>query len=134
MFWQEVFLERLIKKHNLLSTLSYLFSISEKEILICSNIANCEVKKDIKVVCETSFVEAEFPLKICIFIKDDKIIPQNDILFVGDMAKNLQCKIVISDDSIDPYSMILIDSEQNYRNIRLDIEIYDNCKEYEIEE
>lgn len=127
MVWQEVFVNRKLKKNEILSALGNAFNISINSILVARSIDDIEVENNIKVLCQTYIVDAEYSMKLSIYLRDDKLIPKNDLQIIAKLCEILDVEVLVSDYSANPFTMLHVN------RLEVDIDKYDEAEEYETE-
>ena len=112
-----------------------LFNVKYEEVLIIPYIeATLNIPEDtleiIKVMCEVSYYKAEFGMLLTIYIRDDKLIPEDYILCVGRLSEILNSNVLMSDESINPFSMLLVSGINLVKHVFVDMYKYDTSKKY----
>lgn len=133
MYWQELYVDRMLNNNEIKNGLKLIFPVIDEEIILTSNIEElCKLNANIRMLCETSLVRTDFPLKISIFLRDAKLKPNNDIYLIGKFCESLSCKVLISDDSVNPYTMIRVEGGGNIYNVTVDPDKYDTAEPFEL--
>lgn len=132
MFWQDIFISSVLPKVKVVSVFSKVFKIDEKKIRFIKNIDEIAVNNGAQIICQTYKNATEFPLRLSIYIIDEKIIPHDDIAVIGQMSKEFEKDILISDTSNNPYLMLKICFDGSIKKLSVDIDAYDNAEEFEL--
>jgi hypothetical protein len=127
MVWQDIFISKEPKKNEVANALASVFKIPIENILIVRSIDDIQVDDNVKILCETYIVEADYKIKLSIYIRDDSLVPKNDLETIARLCEELNCEVLISDYSVNPYTMLHIG------RITVDIDKYDEAEEYEME-
>jgi hypothetical protein len=136
MMWNELFIKKDICRNDLVKTLSNTFNVKDNNILIVGNIEVLEpLNCNIKLLCETSKVDAEFFIKVSIYVRDDDLEPTSDLEKIKEISKGLNIEILTSDDLYNPHnpsSMLVVNPNGEFRQTFIDIDKYDKSEEYEL--
>lgn len=131
MIWESL-INRSLETNQIIETISKLFSISPEIILVTEDICELNLKLDdrIKILCEKSKVEGDFFTKLSIYFRSPEFnnLDFNEQQFFGRFCHILQCQCLISDNSFNPYSMVLVEDIDQYRTIYLNEEYLDREK------
>ncbi len=125
----EGLIDKKINAQELLNLISLIFDIPGQQIFITKDIYSLNIKPEdnIEIVCEKTNRKGDFIQKISIYLRSkniqEKNIPEEKV-FV-DICKSINAKCLLSDDSYDPYTMILLEQGQR-KNISLNPEDLDN--------
>lgn len=141
MVWQNIMLNRIPLRAELTEALASVFEVEASEILIVKSITEAHVNCNIKILCVTSSAKAQFPLIVEIILHDDTLIPDYDPFTVGQLCEFLNCRALMSDNSMDPdplnpWSWVLVKSKQNFEQVFIteeELEACDNCEEYDLQ-
>ncbi len=126
MYWRDLYCDKILSKKQVTDTLCKVFRITEEGIFLVDNIENIKQKdNEIRLLCQSSIVKSNFPLKLAIFL-DDCLVPSNDLLVVGRFCAINECRALIGSDSIDPYDWIMVINEVEHELIGIDLDEYDN--------
>lgn len=138
--WQDIIISRILTKNEIVKGLCTVFPVAVSEILIGKDINDVQyaMRDSIRIVCQTWISKTEFPFSMSIYLRDQSLLPQanklhHDIYKVGEFCETLSCESIIGDDTINPYSWILIKSRNGYSPIYIDIEAFDCREPYRID-
>ena len=94
-----------------------MLEIYSQEILITSNICDrgLQVNNNIKILCENDRAKGDFSTRICIYFRKLalKDIKYSEEQFFRKLSQILKCKCLISDDTNNPFTWILL--EDNHK-------------------
>lgn len=133
MFWQDIFIDKMLSKSEIVSTFSKVFNIDEKMVKLIKDIEDITQNNGSSIICQTYKTKAEFPLRLSVYIVDDRIIPNDGQRTLIQMSKELGSDILMSDDSNNPYLMLRICSDGSVTQVSIDIDAYDNAEEFELQ-
>lgn len=132
MFWRDIFISGILPKVKVVAVLSKVFKIDEKKIRLIKNIDEITVNDGAPIICQTFKSATEFPLRLSIYIVDEKIVPHDDTTVIVKMSKEFEKDILIPDASNNPYLMQKICIDGSIEILSVDIEEYDNAEEFEL--
>ena len=98
---------------EILDSLSKVFDISRDRIFITNDICSIDTKLDnIELLCEKTSIKGSFQNMLTLYLRSQNLrkagyVEQN--IFIQ-LCKLLNCECLISDDSYNPFTMILIKS------------------------
>lgn len=128
----EALITKRINRDRLLEIISKIFDISSQEIFITNNVCNLNinVNKNIQILWENSEPKGDFLVRVCIYLRYRKIkdIEYSEERFFIKLCQLLKCKCLISDNTNNPFTWILFESN-NRQTVNLipeylDREIY----------
>jgi hypothetical protein len=134
MIWDEILISKEILDVNIQSAAAEIFSIDIQSVVVVSSISDEDIDSSKPIIIENSRLGGDFPTRIVFYIKEkdvsiagiDKL---NSILF---LCRKLDCQILISDEDVNPYSMILVDSSALAIKVFLDVNKLDNERQFVI--
>jgi hypothetical protein len=124
MFWQDVLLDRMFENETLAVALADVVGTPGQDVLIVDDIAAAQVNESVRVLCERTELPGDFPLKLSIFLRDRRLERLNPVSVLLRLCAELDCSCLISDDSEDPYTMLLIDGLGLQRRVSIDPDRY----------
>ncbi|MBO9607257.1 MAG: hypothetical protein J7639_14950 [Paenibacillaceae bacterium] len=124
MIWQEILFEKMITKYTLANSLadSLKCTVSQIEFL---NDLTLNVKAETKLLCQSYQCETQFPLRITIYILDTSLVPHNDLITVSRICQKLNCRVLMSDKSLNPNSMLLLTPDGQTDVVSIDLDAVD---------
>ena len=124
----EGLISRNISNSELKNILSKIFDVDRQKIFITKDVydINIRLEDDIEILGEQTAMR-EFLSKISIYLRSQNLKQKNlaEEKVIKDICNFISCKCLISDDSHNPFTMILLDSS-NKENISLIPEDLDN--------
>lgn len=110
----EALITKRVNNARLSEIISNIFKISIHEILITNNICdrNLKVNNNIKILCENDRAKGDFSTRICIYFRklNLKDIKYSEEQFFIKLSQILKGKCLISDDTNNPFTWILLDN------------------------
>lgn len=133
MFWQDIFISKMFPRNKVLLAISETFNIDKKMVRLIKDIEEITQIDGASIICQTYKSNTEFPLRLSIYIIDEKIIPKDEQVTVSQISRELGCDILMSDESNNPYTMLCVRCDGNIEQINVDIEKLDNSEEFYLE-
>jgi DNA-binding Xre family transcriptional regulator len=133
MLWQEILIDRPLTSEAITIALSELFNLPANVIAVVEDIATSESDDRIQVICEKQQIKGEFIEKLSLYLLKAKLADNIDLQDLEKLCQLLHCNCLISDDSLNPFSMILVEASGKNQIIFLDIERLENDEEYTID-
>ena len=130
MVWQDIFISKMFSRDKVLLAISEAFNVDKKWVRLIKDIDEISQIDQAGIICQTYKSNTEFPLRLTIYIIDEKIIPKDEQVALKQISRKLGCDILMSDDSINPFTMLRISSNGNADQINIDIEKFDDFEEF----
>ena len=115
-------IDKSIEDNQLLNILSEIFNVSTQKIFLTEDVytLSIKLKEDTEILCEKTNVKGDFICKITIYLRSkelkEKQLIEEDVFF--SFCSLIDCRCLISDESHNPYTMILL-SPNNKENVVL---------------
>lgn len=132
MFWQDIFVSDIIPKTKIISAFSRVFKIDGKTIKFIKYIEEIAQNEGASIICQTYKSDTEFPLRLSVYIIDEKLVPKEDQVVLSGISRELACDILVSGNSSNPYLMIRIGFDGSIKQVSVNIEEYDKAEEFEL--
>ncbi|NER46418.1 MAG: hypothetical protein F6J92_06935 [Symploca sp. SIO1A3] len=129
MIW-EVLIDRHLTANEIVTTVSELLLISLADILIVDDITSVKVNPKTRVVCENTAIRGDFSMLLSIYLRDPNLGELDIKALTGQFSNMLRCKCLISDESVNPYSWLLIQGTTDCQIVYLDSDKLDEKEEY----
>jgi hypothetical protein len=120
----------MFSRNKVLLAISKTFNIDKKMVRLIKDIEEITQIDGSSIICQTYKSDTEFPLRLSIYIIDEKIIPKDERVAVSQISRELGCDILMSDELSNPYTMLRISYDGNIEQINVDIEKLDNYEEF----
>lgn len=110
----EALITKRINNEQLSEIISNILDISSQDILTINNICDrgIAVNDNIKILVENDRAKGDFSTRICIYFRklNFKDIKYSEEQFFRKLSQLLKCKCLISDDTNNPFTWILLDN------------------------
>jgi hypothetical protein len=128
MIWNEILISKEILDVDIRSAAAEIFSIDIQSIVVVGSISDGGIDNSKPIVIENSRLGGDFPTRIVFYIeeKDVSIVDIDKLNSIVFLCRKLDCQILISDEDVNPYSMILIDSSASVAKVFLDVNKLDD--------
>jgi hypothetical protein len=103
--WSDILINRHLSDVELEMAISKLFSVSTKNILIVDDITEVEPTLATQLLCERRTIKGDFPFVLSIYPQNSNLEVDN---LVGQLCDQLEVLCLISDDDLNPFSMMLV--------------------------
>ncbi|HLO47220.1 MAG TPA: hypothetical protein VK211_02200 [Kamptonema sp.] len=133
MLWQEILIDRPLTSEAITFAISELFSLPANAIAIVEDIATSDSDEHTQIICEKQQIKGEFVEKISLYLLSANLADKMDLKDIEKLCRSLHCKCLISDDSLNPFAMILVEESGKNQIIFLDVERLENDEEYIID-
>jgi hypothetical protein len=133
MFWQDIFVSEIFPRAKVISAFSKVFGVNEKMIKLIKDIEEMTDNDGSSIICQSYKSNTDFPLRLSIYITDEKIVPLDEQGAVSHISRELGCDVLMSDESTNPYSMLSIGKDGIINQVSVDIEKYDDAEEFELQ-
>ena len=122
MIWNDLLVDRNLSKDEIGATISQVFSVSPTDVLVVDDIAETEVSEHTRVLCECLPAQGDFSIKLFIYVRDSQLAQLNPKLIIKQFCCILHCKCLISDDSVNPFTMLLVQESEDIQLVALEPE------------
>ncbi|NET57174.1 MAG: hypothetical protein F6K47_13730 [Symploca sp. SIO2E6] len=129
MIW-EMLIDRNLTADEIATTISDLLLIPLADILVVDDITSVNIDLKTKVVCENTAIGGDFSMMLSIYLRDPNLGKLDIKASTGQFSSMLRCKCLISDESANPYSWLLIQGTTDCQIVYLDPDKLDENEEY----
>ena len=132
MIWQDILITRDVLERDIATALATVFNVHQNRVLVVANMITYDgvVTNDIFIICERRRVTGDFVLQLSIYLRDEAIgrfvESRDDGVLIGKLCDIWACAALMSDDSIDPYSWLLVRGPNDIQPVQIDSEILDD--------
>jgi hypothetical protein len=122
LIWEEVLVDRRLNNSEIVEAISSILGIDTHEITTFNfdEWPYKELPNSIRLICETTpYDHGEFPMRVSFYLRDTSI-NTNRRKAMGQFCESLCCRGLISDDSIDQYSWILVHGPNSCERVLVD--------------
>jgi hypothetical protein len=125
---QDILVNRKLEFTEISAVFSQIYSLSDSEILVLDEIPFEAISSSVRLLCQVQDIAGNFTQLISIYIKDTALEKISIKEVVGQICDICGCVCLISDDSNNPYSMILVKTKGNYQKVYLSAELLEEEK------
>jgi hypothetical protein len=129
MIWIDFLLMTRVTADELRAALTRCLNVSEASVAVVSEMG--DAPPSVAIVAELSPSKGDFALHISLYVTK-AILATNPIPFLLELSRDLNTSILTSDDSADPYSMLLVTAEGAPATVSLDVQSIDERDEYKL--
>jgi uncharacterized Rossmann fold enzyme len=133
MIWQEIFINKRLNKQEIEQMMVEVFNISTKEVFVTSSIEKItdEIQDNIKILCEVGTVNAEFEMKLGIYLREEYLVPKDDVETIMQICKITGSKALTTIDSEIPNEMLIISNDETAKTF-VDLGIYEDVTDCDL--
>jgi hypothetical protein len=128
--WQDILVNRILTKVELTDALCSIFQIESSKLIITPNIEDITVTDEAELICETRICKADYPVILSIYLK--KEAPKDCRSLTGTYCEILNCEAIVSDDSLNPFTMLHVMGIGRWEQISLNLGMYDDNEGIEL--
>ena len=133
MIWHDVLFDAWPLLDSLRDAVAKAFRVPSAAVVVVDSPAFLPRIGSSAVACERVKLGGEFQLKLSIYVYDQALlVGRSTEEIVREVASALRARCLISDEAVNPYTMILITAE-GARPVALNVEKLEHCEEYWIE-
>lgn len=129
MNWQDILLEQRFDQATLKRALAAAFDVSSDSVSVVDSIE--EAPKGVSVVAEQTSINGDFCCLLSLYVVEE-LAGRDPVELTRRLCSILNIQALISDDSVNPYSMLLINNAAEVRPVTLDVESLDQREEYRL--
>lgn len=130
MLWQELLVDRELTAEKTAAAFADLFGVARAEVAVVESVAALEAAEGVKVLCERGTAGGDFPARLSVYVRDPALEGVEGRPLVERFSRRLGCSCLMSDDSPNPYSMLLVRPDGETRRVYLDTARLDERDEY----
>lgn len=129
MNWHDILLEQCFDDITLQRALAQAFDVPSRSVIIVDSIENAP--GGVCVVAEKTRTKGDFRCLLSLYV-EPTLAPKDPVEVTHRLCSNLGIQALISDQSPNPYSMILVNKTIGARPVALDAESLDVREEYRV--
>lgn len=134
MYWEDLLLDRMLSVGEISRWLSEVFGVPRKEIVVASSETQVPLPPATAVLAEFSSAEGEFPFHLQIFTRRNGLEPKDSAAAIENLSRVLGVRVLMSDDTANPYRMILVRPDGDKAAVHLDADALDDHDAYIVAE
>jgi hypothetical protein len=124
-------IDTITSNKDITSAISNIFSVQPGEIYVTFDITEERaLLEDKKIIIEKNGVTGEFKMLIRLYLHDKLDGESSEKVIATKLCKHLKCRCLISDDSINPCTMLLINHHGETLPVSLDPQRLENDEYY----
>lgn len=130
--WEDLLIGVAATRSKLQQSIGELFDVAPERIVIVDDFtASAEgMPPDTAVIVQQTTQPGEFPLMLSISLTDEALIQRATgrnaaVTFAGRLSTILQCDVLMSDEDIDPYSMLRVRPSGTVEAVTIDADALD---------
>ena len=120
MIWENVFVDRHLTAGEAAATLAKAFDVPVADVLVVPDIIAANAQPDARVLAELTSARGDFPVLLTIYLRDLNLATRDRAAIVGGFCEALGAACLISDDSVNPFTMLLVRRPADRRPVALD--------------
>lgn len=132
MYWEDLLLDRQLTPDKLTKWLAATFSVPEDAIVVASEESKVPVSNETQILSEFSTAKGEFPLHVAVFTRRPELDAIKVEPAVADLCRQFNLYALVSDDTPNPYRMILVTPSGHRKAVHLDVDALDDEDRYVI--
>jgi hypothetical protein len=129
MIWQDIALEEQCDQGTLKPALAAAFDVSPDDVSVLDSIE--KAVSGPSVIAEMTPIKGDFRCLLSLYVAE-ALADKDPVEVTGRLCSILNVSALISDESANPYSMILVNEEAESRPVNLDVESLDQHEEYRL--
>ena len=129
MIWIDFIVARLFSPEHIRTALARTLGMVESDVEVTDCIMHAS--SSTRYLAELAQLGGDFPLRVNLYVSSDQP-PGDSTQFLEGLSRELKEDILTSDDSADPYSMLLISPNGKTRSVDLDVTSIDEYNEYRL--
>jgi hypothetical protein len=134
MYWEDVLVDRPMAVDEISSWLSDVFGIARKDIVVAPSEAQAPLPPETAVLAEFSAAQGEFPFHLQVFLKREDLATRDSTAALEKLSRDHGVRILMSDDTANPYRMLLLRPGGEKAVVHLDADALDDQDSYIVSE
>lgn len=125
MYWEDFLVDRPLGAAEISSWLQDVFGISEDEVLVQREEDTTSIPPEVRILSWYDEARGEFPFQIRIFTHDKRLDNVRSEPAIDELSRRYSVRVLVSDDTPNPYRMILVEPEGIRTPVHLDMDALD---------
>jgi hypothetical protein len=132
MIWEDILITRDVPERDVAATMASVFGIESDRVLVIDDLMTFEgdIIDEIGILCERRPAAGDFVLSLTIYLRDDALeafAEAHEVgILIGRMCQIWDCAALVSDDSVNPYSWLLVRGPDDIQPVHVDAEALDD--------
>ncbi|MGH2733473.1 MAG: hypothetical protein ACRDJG_11165 [Actinomycetota bacterium] len=132
MYWEDLLLDHQLTSTELTEWLLTTFSVPEHAVVVASEESQAPVSEETQILCEFSTIKGEFPLHVAVFTRREELDAIDSESAIVELCRRFGLRALTSDDTPNPYRMILTGPNGHRSAVHLDVDALDDDDRYVI--
>lgn len=120
MIWENVFVDRHLTAGEAAATLAKAFAVPVADVLVVPDVIAADVRPNARILVELAPARGDFPVLLTIYLRDPNLAARDRAATVGRLCEALGAACLVSDDSVNPFTMLLVRSATDRQLVGLD--------------
>ncbi len=129
MVWEDILVDRVLNKEELLNGTSHMFSCERENIEVIDCLEAILDVPEAPIKCQSTVLSGQFPLLLSFYI-NDIVSPRDKLAAIKRFCAVMETACLISDESVNPYTMTQVSAGGIITPVRLDPARLDEMGEY----
>ncbi len=129
MWPQDIFVDRNLTDNEIVTAFANILAVAPTKIYITENIADDalhgRISDEKAVLCERMQVQGDFVLRLSIYLRTPALEQLDSMSIIMRFSELLHCACLVSDDSDNPYTWLLVQGLDKIQPVSLDMERLD---------
>src|SRR6266542_2852937 len=117
MTWHDFLVDRKLGHEDVALGIAFMFGVDVSRVVVSEDITEAEAAQ---VNCVLHHIDGEFQTVVEVYVDDKRLECLPALPTIAKFAEKLGCTCLVSDDSPNPYSWMLVDSAGRARQVFLD--------------
>lgn len=125
MYWEDFLIDRPLSVPELSAWLEDVFDVSEAQVLVQREDETTSVSPEVRVLSWFDDACGEFPFHIRVFTHDNSLDSIRPEPAIEKLSREHSVRALVSDDTPNPYRMILVEPSGSRTPVHLDMDALD---------
>ena len=130
MFWEDLLVDRHPTDDEIGTALAAAFAIPREDVAVVDGPIEDAVDANARILGERFVMAGDFPTRLSVYVRDATLERFDRMATVRRLCAELDAKCLVSDESVNPYTMILLTASGTEQAVALDPERVDDHDEY----
>ncbi|RKZ38334.1 MAG: hypothetical protein DRR16_33685 [Candidatus Parabeggiatoa sp. nov. 3] len=120
MIWQDILVDKNLDFQNIALELAKIFEVNLSEVLVLEEITDTPIPQNIAILCQAQATLGDFKMLLSIYIHEQTLFKKCTITnCIPKFCDSLECVCLVSDGSINPYTMLLVTGNAEWKSVSL---------------
>ena len=129
-YWEDILVDRPLAAGGLKSWLVAVFQVSPAAIVVAPVADHVLVTDDTAVLCEFAAEKGDFPFRVAVFTRRADLDEKDAAEAVDLLCRTFGVQVLMSDDTANPYRMLLVGPDGSRQVVHLDPDALDEEERY----